>query len=1047
MVALAIIAAVAPAWAEVRFPTPSVTTPIRVEAARSHLWLEKTGRVWALEGGVTLEQGASRWIGQRAVLWMEEGRDQPTQITAYLEGTDAKPIRVELLSGSSANAPDAKPLARQQATHWFGVLRTAAAVEWHAPPPEPRNDKPGVYARAIAKRAITAPTMDRPQLAIKAASEASDSEPIRDANVQPAQFLKSPFETTAPPPTVQPIPTGFRSVRVAARQGAGLQIETETLPSGETAAVLSGGVLLTVTGLNAPGLPAGLGAAGANTVDRIEFETDRAVVWTRGGGLGLAGGQVDQSAETPLEVYLEGNIVVRQGERTILAERMYYDVRRQTGVVLDAELLTPLPEVEGYNYRGLVRLKADAIRQLDESRFVADNALFTTSRLEEPSYSLRSETVAFEDYQRPILDPLTGQPSRDPFTGAPRYERRQLAESQSNRVLIGDVPVLYWPTIATDLQEPAFYIEDFQIGNDAIFGTQVRSAFDLYELLGSPKPNGVDWTVSLDYLSERGLGYGTLYDYELPAFAGATGPARGRTDLWFIDENGADNLGFGRRDIVPEESFRGRAYWDHRQTITDGLLGGWIAQGEVGWISDRTFLEQYYERDWDERRDQNTGFRFRRLIDNQSLSVESNAKLNEFFTETQWLPRVDHWLVGQDLGYQLITWSAHSHVGYANLNPASTPSTAQLAGQFALFPWEAGVEGERAATRQEIALPIDLTRYGAPVKVVPYFLGELAHWGADLTGDDLQRAYLQTGVRASVPFWAVNPAVKDPIFNLDGLAHKVVFDLEASYADANRDHTLLPLYDEIEDNALEEIRRRLFFPTLPALTEQADPRRYLLRSGIQGFVNSPTVELADDLSVARVGMRHRLQTKRGAPGNQRVVDWLTLDMNASYFPEEDRDNLGEDVGLVDYDLSWHLGDRFTILSDGFVDLFTDGLQTFSGGVAINRPERGNAYFGYRSIRGPFNSDILTGSINYRLGPKWVTSATAVVDLGVTGNIGQSFALSRIGESLIFTVGANVDESKDNVGVSFLVEPRFLPSLSLTRKTGIDIPPAGAFGLE
>ena len=120
-VALAIIAAVAPAWAEVRFPAPPVDAPIRIEASRSHLWLEETGRVWALEGGVTLEQGASRWIGQRAVLWMEERRDQPTQITAYLEGTDAKPIRVELLSGSSANAPDAKPLARQQATHWFGV--------------------------------------------------------------------------------------------------------------------------------------------------------------------------------------------------------------------------------------------------------------------------------------------------------------------------------------------------------------------------------------------------------------------------------------------------------------------------------------------------------------------------------------------------------------------------------------------------------------------------------------------------------------------------------------------------------------------------------------------------------------------------------------------------------------------------------------------------------------------------------------------------------------------------------------------------------------
>ncbi|MCI0334783.1 MAG: hypothetical protein L0228_16335 [Planctomycetes bacterium] len=40
-----------------------------------------------------------------------------------------------------------------------------------------------------------------------------------------------------------------------------------------------------------------------------------------------------------------------------------------------------------------------------------------------------------------------------------------------------------------------------------------------------------------------------------------------------------------------------------------------------------------------------------------------------------------------------------------------------------------------------------------------------------------------------------------------------------------------------------------------------------------------------------------------------------------------------------------------------------------------------------------------------------------------------------------------DQSKDNIGVSFLIEPRFLPKLNATRKTGIEIPPAGAFGLE
>lgn len=56
-------------------------------------------------------------------------------------------------------------------------------------------------------------------------------------------------------------------------------------------------------------------------------------------------------------------------------------------------------------------------------------------------------------------------------------------------------------------------------------------------------------------------------------------------------------------------------------------------------------------------------------------------------------------------------------------------------------------------------------------------------------------------------------------------------------------------------------------------------------------------------------------------------------------------------------------------------------------------------------------------------------------------------MTRIGESLLMTVGVNVDSSKDNVGFNFSLEPRFLPNLRLTKVTGIDVPPAGAMGLE
>jgi hypothetical protein len=177
------------------------------------------------------------------------------------------------------------------------------------------------------------------------------------------------------------------------------------------------------------------------------------------------------------------------------------------------------------------------------------------------------------------------------------------------------------------------------------------------------------------------------------------------------------------------------------------------------------------------------------------------------------------------------------------------------------------------------------------------------------------------------------------------------------------------------------------------------------------------------------------------------VDWLALDMNATYFPDANRDNFGQEFGLVDYDVRWHLGDRFTILSDGAADFFGQGLRTVSGGVLLNRPSRGNAYVGLRSINGPITSNVLLSSYSYRLSPKWISTAGAAVDFSNSGSNGQSFSMTRIGESMLVTVGFNYDGSKDNFGVRFLVEPRFLPKLRLTSQTGIDIPPAGAFGLE
>src|SRR5690606_10909052 len=159
--------------------------------------------------------------------------------------------------------------------------------------------------------------------------------------------------------------------------------------------------------------------------------------------------------------------------------------------------------------------------------------------------------------------------------------------------------------------------------------------------------------------------------------------------------------------IDPEEDYRYRLFGQHRQRFPSG----WELTGEVGWISDRTFLEQFYEQEWDEAKDPRTGVRLKRLTDNRALSIEANGQVNDFFTETQWLPRVDHYWLGESLLGDRLTWFEHSQAAYANLNNATAPSNPDLAllvddG----LPWEVGTgqEGERLVTRQELDMPLQL---------------------------------------------------------------------------------------------------------------------------------------------------------------------------------------------------------------------------------------------------------------------------------------------------------------------------------------------------
>ena len=814
---------------------------------------------------------------------------------------------------------------------------------------------------------------------------------------------------------------GTRSVEILARSASmPPQITTQDrIETNETVVVARGGVTILVRDVTAQ-------APDGRMIDlgTISLSADRIVAWMP--TLKDLLRNNDQIAQADGEIYLEGDIVFRQGDQIIYAQSMYYNVTQERGVVLDAEAILTVPE-----YEGIVRLKSDVMQQIASGNFVAFDAALTSSRLGVPRYWLQSQQLRLNQRQRMIVDPVTRQN---------RIKRESYVSSNDNFVYFGGIPVFYWPRFAAKLEIPTFYLTGANYKSDNAFGDQILLDFNVFQLLGmQDAPDGLDWELSTDYLSDRGPAIGTTFEYRTPGFLGVPGPTNGFFDAWIIDDEGQDRLGLDRLALEPEKRTRGRALWRHRQYLRNNFE--MIA--ELGWLSDRNFLEQYLENEWDQEKDHDTSLRLRKYAGSNLFDLAANVQLNDFFTETERLPSLDHYLIGGSLG-DLLTWNSHNRVAYARLNVADDPTNPVEAAEYSPLPGEVDASGIIASTQHELSLPVPI----GPLKLVPFLSGEASHYGQDVNGDSLTRLIGQTGIRASMMMSKVDPTIQSSLLNVRGLAHKMEWKAEYFYADSDTNFEELPFYDPLDDNAQEQFRRRFIGDTFGGvLPAQFDPRTYALRQGLQRNVASPSDVIADDLQQVRLGNHQRWQTKRGLPGRERIVDLLRFDTDLILFPNADRDNFGETVGPALYDFQYHLGDRFSLLSDGYFDFFDDGLRSISAGVRASRPGMGDWYVGLLSLEGPISSTVLRTSMDYRVNEKWILSGSTAYDFGKTGNIGQSLGITRIGESLLVQMALNIDTGRDNVGVGFSVEPRFWPGKKLGRLGGQLIRPPGVEGLE
>jgi lipopolysaccharide export system protein LptA len=990
------------AQAQIELPQADMASPIAITADVGFRWTKGVGvyETWILSGNVLLRQGLTTARAHDAVVWIDR--------TSSVERGHAKAI-VYLEGNVVLDAGRTHTRTHLSDRTWLGGFYTDADIEVHAAREvEPPAQPPAIYQRAMSWRPPTH----------------SQDQTRAPTPVNP--------EAASPLPRV-PAPT-TRRIRLFARSDVPVQAQWEVVDraTNRAVAVVESGVNVIIDG--------------TTDVGSIDLSADRLVLWTVGVPQPGQAGETYQNGQTPLEVYMEGNIIFRQGDHVINAQRMYYDVNAHIGVVLDAELLTPVP-----NYEGLLRLRAAVIRQTSQDTFFAEQSFFTSSRLGEPGYRMQSSEVFLEDHQVPVLDPRTGDQKRDPLTDQPLFRHQREAIARNDVLFIGDIPVFYWPYTATDLEDSHYFIRRFQVGDDSIFGWQIKAGFDGYQLLGiKDKPDGTDLGIDFGYLGKRGFAEGGTFKYARPNCFDIPGQTNGILDFYGIPDHGRDNLGGNRGSLLPEPDvdYRYRLFWEHREMLPDDFR----LSAEVGFISDRNFLQEYFQHEWDELKDENTRLELKQTRDDWSWSISTSVRLNDFFTETQWLPRLDHDTIGQSLLGDWLTWYEHSAAGYGQFRVASPPSDPHDK-PFVYLPWEINPAtvntpqnhaSSELFTCQELDLPLQL----GPVKVVPYALGQLAHWDQDLNDDSYNRAYGQVGLRASVPFWSVDPSVQSDLLNVNGIAHKVVLAADFSYSSASRSPYDLPLYNPLNDESIEAFQRRFESYTFggPPLPLPFDERNYALRAGLGDWVTSPTPEIVGDITALRLDLFQRWQTKRGPPDNPHIIDYITFDTQLTLFPDRQED-FGSVPGLLDYDFRWHIGDRLTLVSDGEFDFFDQGEKAVSIGGFLTRPPRGSLYLGFRYLDGPVHNEVIVASYSYLMSPNWITTAGISIDLTTNGTTGMSFTVTRIGESFLISAGFNANTAQNNVGFMFNIEPRFLPKTRLGQIGGASVPPAGARGLE
>ena len=623
---------------------------------------------------------------------------------------------------------------------------------------------------------------------------------------------------------------------------------------------------------------------------------------------------------------------------------MYYDVQRNVAIALNTQIEFQAPPQ--FQIPDPIVFRAEEVVQHAENQYeMLRGEVFSSKLPSDPGLKVYFAHGTIENLQVPRVSTF-GLPIGNRQTGEQDIEREMYFRGNNVFFELENIPFFWSPYLAGNLLNPLGPVEDLTFGYNQIFGLEFGTTLNVYDLLGIQPYEGTKWRLHFDGLTARGPAVGSTFDFGgKEPFGLPKGIYDGTASVYAIYDDGYDVLGGGRGGGIEIPTWRGRALW--REGAYD-LPYGFQVQSQFSFLSDRDFLEQYFWKEFVTDVNQDSYLTVKQQQDNWAWAANIEGHVDQnWMTYSDRLPELTghiYELPGID---QYVTYMGSASLGYYQLRP----TTVDISPPTSYFGTDQNINTGRLDLNQEVDVPFA----AGPVKIVPYGILDLTEYTQDLAGNEVGRVWGAGGVRASIPFSRIYPDVESELFNVNGINHKIVFSSNFFYSRTNVRFMDLPQIDRLNDDATDQSIRDIhpfensLLPGGPGQLLSGyplyDPQLYAVRALILNRIDT-----LDDVEALQLDVRQRWQTHRGYPGNEHVVDWMTLDLSATYYPNAG-DNFNNNFAFLQYDWMWNIGDRLTMTSTAWVDPETHGpASTRSARILAGRIARISSSVIGRSIR-------------------------------------------------------------------------------------------------